>query len=160
MSDPGQKGPTIAEPAQGLQSFVRRHGNEAVTVLTGGAAAALGAITPFAHVNGLFGSGVSYSLIQAGFYGLVLLMLPITLGILPVFLKQYLRFKLAAFGIACALFGVFFSMWLVSSGLAGAIGGSIAGFSIGFFLSLSGYAAMVYGYYSINSKETGQPRAL
>jgi hypothetical protein len=41
------------------------------------------------------------------------------------------------------------AVWLASSGLAGTIAGELGGFSLGFYLSLLGYAAMVIGYYML-----------
>lgn len=151
MSESTQPGIALsAEAGQKVKAFVETHGRSAVTVLGGGVAAALGAVVPFAHVNGVFGGdGEYYSILQSGFYGLLLLALPVILGILPVFLKQHMRFKLAAFGVASAMFGICFAAWLLSSGIAGAIGASLGGFTFGFYLSIAGYAAMVVGYYRL-----------
>jgi hypothetical protein len=136
------------------RTFVETHGRMPVTVLIGGAAAAVGAIVPFAHVYGVFGGGGYYSILQGGFYGLLMLAIPVLLGILPVFLKQHMRFKLAAFGVTCAMLGIFLAVWIVSSGIAGAIGSGLGGFSLGFYLTLAGYVAMVFGYYRLQSDKT------
>lgn len=141
----------VQDASQRLQSFVATHGRVPVTILCGGAASTLGTIVPFAHVSGVFGGGSSYSIIQAGFYGLLLLVVAVVLGIFPIFLKQYLRFTLLAFGVACAFFGIFFAMWLASSGLASMLGSGLGGFSGGFYLNLFGYAAMVAGYYMLQN---------
>jgi Ca2+/H+ antiporter len=151
MNELDQPGvPAAADASQSVRTFIDTHGKMAVTILAGGAAATLGAIVPFAHVYRIFGGSAYYSIVQGGFYGLVLLAIPVLLGILPVFLKQHMKFKLSAFGLACAMFGIFFTSWVLSSGIAGAIG-SVGGFSIGFYLTIAGYAAMVFGYYQLQN---------
>jgi hypothetical protein len=133
------------------QAFVQRHGVSATTILVGGAAAAIGTVIPFAHVNNFFGGGTSYSLIGAGIYGVVLFIIPIVLAVFPIALKQYARFSLVAYGSACGMFAIFFAVGLASSGV-GSLVGSLGGLSLGFYLSLAGYAATVFGYYQLQKK--------
>ena len=87
----------------------------------------------------------------------MLLAVAVLLAVFPVALKQFVRFTLAAFGVSCALFGVFFALWLASSGIASLIGGAVGGLTIGFYLSLLGYATMVVGYYMLVNE--AQPHA-
>jgi hypothetical protein len=144
--------PTIARDAAArVKSFVQTHGRIAVTILVGGISAALGALVPFAHVNGLFGGGESYSIIQSGFYGVVLLAIPILLAFFPIALKQFLHLTLGAFGLSCGMFAIFFSLWLASSGMLSMIGSAVGGLTIGFYLSLLGYGATVVGYYQLQA---------
>lgn len=132
--------------AQHARAFIDAHGRIAVTIFIGGVLAALGTLLPFAYVSTLFGS-TSYSLIQGGFFGVALIVISLGLALLPIKFKQYARFNLIAFGVACALFGVFFAIWLATSGLLSALGSSAGGLAIGFYLSILGYGAMVFGYY-------------
>lgn len=143
----------LQEANQRVRTFVNTHGRVRVAVLCGGAASAVGTILPFAYVNGVFGGGTSYNIVQSGFYGFLLLAIAVALASFPIALKQFARFTLGAFGISCAIFGVFFAIWLASSGLASVLGGSIGGLSIGFYLSLLGYATMVVGYYMLVNEE-------
>jgi hypothetical protein len=140
---------TVQDAKQQALTFLEAHGRLRLAILLGGASAALGTIVPFAHVAGFFGSGESYSIVGTGFYGILFLVISLALGAYPIFLKQYARFQLAVFGLSCAIFGVFMAVWLASSGLAGTIAGELGGFSLGFYLSLLGYAAMVIGYYML-----------
>ena len=80
-----------------IRDFVRTHGSVRVAVLIGGLAASLGALLPFAESLGMFGGYNSFSLLHADFYGPILLLLPIALGLFPI-IKQP-RFKLLAFGM-------------------------------------------------------------
>lgn len=139
----------LSDVNQRARSFVEAHGKTRVAVLCGGGAAAIGTILPFAYVNGVFGGGSTYNIVQAGFYGFLMLVVAVVLGIFPIALKKYAQFTLAAFGLSCAVFGVFLAIWLASSGLASLIGGAVGGLSIGFYLSLLGYAAMVVAYYRL-----------
>ena len=140
-----------ADASAKIRSFVQTHGRIAVTILAGGAAAALGTILPFAQMNGIFGAGQSYSIVQSGFYGLIMLAIPILLAIFPIVLKKYSRFTLAAFGLSCGMFAIFFGIWIASSGLLSMVGSAAGGLTIGFYISLIGYAVTVFGYYQMQS---------
>ncbi|MHB8563901.1 MAG: hypothetical protein ACYDDA_08135 [Acidiferrobacteraceae bacterium] len=142
------------DAAEHVRTFVDAHGRPATTVLAGGALAAIGALLPFAHVNGMFGSGESYSIVEGGVIGLLLVAIPVLLAIFPIMLKQYATFTLSAFGLSCALFGVFFAIWLASSGIVSIIGAGAGGLTIGFYLTILGYGAMVVGYYSMQGSPT------
>jgi len=84
-----------------------------------------------------------------GFYGFLLLVVSIILGFFPIFLKQYSHLTLIAYGVSCALFGIFFALLLTAYGLTSMIGSSLSGLSFGFYFVLCGYAAMVVGYYML-----------
>lgn len=147
---------STADASEHVRAFVQTHGRVPTTILVGGILAALGAIVPFAHANGIFGGpGTSYSMIQSGFYGLVLLIVPIILGIFPISLKRYAGLSLAAFGVACAFLGIFFALWIASSGVISVIGAGAGGVTLGFYLTLFGYAAMVIGYYQLQTTTSG-----
>ena len=95
-------------------------------MLVGGAAAALGTLFPVAQVANFYGQS-SFSLIQAGVYGPLLLVVAALLGSLPIFLKRYMRFSVAGFGVSCGLFALFLALWIAESGLAGTFGGAMGG---------------------------------
>jgi hypothetical protein len=132
--------------AKRVRGFVAEHGAPKISILAGGTFGALGTLVPFAHVSSLFGGGESYSIIQAGFYGVLALAVAIALAACP-FAIRLRRLRLAAFGLSSAMFGIFFAIWLASSGLVGLFGGTAAGLSAGFYISLIGYAALVGGYF-------------
>lgn len=49
------------------------------------------------------------------------------------------------------MFAIFFALWLASSGLTSLFGLASGGMTLGFYLSLLGYAAMVVGYYQLQA---------
>jgi hypothetical protein len=132
---------------QRARLFVQEHGKVRVAILAGGVGAALGALLPFADTSGLFGGHSSVSIVQTGFYGLLLLLLPIALAVFPILGKQHSRFNLLAFGISSALLGIFFAIWISASGIGSAISAGVGSLSAGFYLTLLGYGAAAVGYY-------------
>ncbi|TAM77419.1 hypothetical protein EPN44_03210 [bacterium] len=139
----------IPQFSERFQAFVDMHGKPTVTVLAGAGVATTGAIVPAFHV-GMFGVGGSYAIVQAGFAGLFALALPIALGALPIALKPDARLMRLAFGVACALLGIFFAVWMAP---LGALFGSL---SAGFYLSIVGYAAAAIGYYLLLEQKGAQ----
>jgi hypothetical protein len=155
MNEHPQKQPdqVAAQIEQRARLFVQEHGTIRVTILAGGVAAALGALLPFAETSSFFGGRSSVSILQGGFYGLLLMLLPIALAIFPIVGKQYSRFNLAAFGISSALLGIFLAMWIAASGIVSVIGAGVGGLSIGFYLTILGYGSLTVGYYML-ARET------
>ncbi len=154
MNEHPTKPPATTTTERALRQFVESHGRDPVVALVGGAVAAIGTLLPFASSSGMFGGTSSISLIQAGFYGFLLLLLPIALAVLPIVRKSSRRETLIAYGVSCALLGVFLALWLAASGLASVLGAGIGGFGAGFYFSLIGYACTTFGYFGLAHSDT------
>lgn len=140
----GAPSPTIA-----MMDSVVALGPEKLTGLAGMLLILIGYFAPLAtaQTGGFFSSGgtISYSLDQAGFSGLLILVLGVALALLP-FYKERLTFAnrdLIAYGISCGVFGTFAVLWLASLSLP-AIVSSLGGLSGGFYALVIGFGFTVY----------------
>ncbi|MHB8212281.1 MAG: hypothetical protein ACYDGW_01345 [Vulcanimicrobiaceae bacterium] len=90
-------------------------------------------------------SSVSFSLSQAGFPGVITLVLGLALALLP-FYRERIAFanrELIVYGIACALFGTLAALWLASLSLPVFVS-AIGGLSLGFYALIVGFAFNVF----------------
>ncbi len=137
-------------------------GPEKLTGIAGALLLVIGYFAPLvtAQTGGLFSSGgtISYSLVQAGFPGILILALGLALALLP-FYKEHVTFAnrdLIAYGVSCALLGTFVVLWLVSLSLP-AILSSIGGLSGGFYALMFGFAFTVFA--TVKVLKNAAPRA-
>ncbi len=149
--EPGSQPPQGTDPlvdakAQAL-ALVERYGRERIALAGCGLLGALGTLLPFAAGGNPFGGASSFTLMQFGFWGFVMLLIPLALGALPFLpiMLSHSRMTLA-FGVSCALLGVFVAMWMAGSEIAAFAGGAI-GFAFGFYCSLIGYAGLAVLYF-------------
>lgn len=163
------KAPVETAPVSALSArvsaFVAAHGRDRVIALSAGVVAALGALLPFARGadqtsvveawrNGA-GASETWSLLQTGIVGLLLVVLPLGLGLLPVLAKRFAsRWCAPLYGTACAMLGLFLAPAVFAS--AERLGVPHAGLSVGWTATLLGYAGLTYGYLRI--MKGAQPR--
>ena len=140
-----------------VAAFVAEHGRDRVIALTAGFVAAIGALLPFARGTDQMaameawrqgGASGTWSLLQTGLVGRLLVALPLALGLLPVLAKNVAsRWCTSLYGVACATLGMFLAPAVFAS--AARFGVPHAGLSIGWATTLLGYAGLTYGYLRI-----------
>lgn len=129
-----------------LESFIAL-GPEKLTGIAAAILVVIGFFAPdaTAQTGGIFGgtSEISFNLTQAGFAGVLVLLIGVGLGLSPIYLKTQKRPDVLAFGLSCAIFGALFIAWLAALSLPAFIS-AVGHLAVGFYALLVGYALNVY----------------
>ncbi len=146
MNDDFSSTPPSAAPVTQIDSLIAL-GPEKLTGIAAAMLVVIGFFAPdaAAQTGGIFGgtSEISFNLTQAGFAGVLVLLIGVGLGLSPFYLKPQKRSNVLAFGLSCAIFGTLAIAWLASLSLPAMIS-AVGHLGEGFYALLVGYGLNVY----------------
>ena len=138
-----------------LRGYIRNTGPIPVRILIGGVMCAIGTLLPFASMYLVY-PGEQRAMYLAGrsSLGLLSLIVPLVLAVLPQQRKLAGRYDLTAFGVSCAMLGTVIAVWqslFTPPGLPAVEGvaGTTVRLAAGFYISIAGYVTLISGYFSL-----------